>query len=289
MRVLVTGAASQVGRFLIPALVSRGHECLCVSRHRHQNEKGVSWIEHDLKGMSDGLYSYHADAWIHIAPMDLLPPLLPLSARMGIRHIIAFSSTSIYTKQVRSTAGELSFIRRVIDAEGLLEDYAIQHDIAWNIFRPTLIYSGQDKNVSFIARMVRRFGFFPLVGDGRRQPVHAADLAQACVDVLGRKEAVNHAFNMGGGEVLPYSEMVRRIFAVQGVRPRLIRIHPALVRWMITLLRLWPPYRYLTVAMVDRMTQDMVFDYSEAHDAFGYTPRSFVPPGGSASKTASID
>jgi hypothetical protein len=59
--------------------------------------------------------------------------------------------------------------------------------IAWTIFRPTLIYGcASDKNVTTIANFVRRFGFFPAVGraTGKRQPVHADDLAQACVTAI---------------------------------------------------------------------------------------------------------
>jgi len=278
MKVLITGAASQIGRYLIPGLVERGHECLCVSRKPHADQPGEHWIEHDLKGLSDKLYEQNADAWIHLAPMDLLPSLMNAAQRMGIRHIVAFSSTSIFTKQVCATPAEKAFISRLTDAEQDLASYAEAHDIAWNVFRPTLIYSGMDKNVSFISRMVRRFGFFPLVGNGLRQPVHAEDLARACIDVLAHPEARNRAYNLGGGEVLPYSEMVRRIFRAQGLNPRLMPIHPAPVRLMIRLFKMFPSYRYLTPAMVDRMAQDMVFESEEARRGFGYTPRPFEPP-----------
>ncbi len=278
MRVLITGAASQVGRFLLPGLVECGHECLCVSRKPHANQRGVQWIKHDLKGLSDRLYELSADAWIHLAPMDLLPSLMGVAQRIGIRHVIAFSSTSIFTKQVCATPAEKAFISRLTDAEQYLADYASEHDMAWNVFRPTLIYSGMDKNVSFISRMVRRFGIFPLVGDGLRQPVHAEDLARGCIHVLARSGINNRAYNLGGGEVLPYSEMVRRIFRAQGLSPRLMKIHPAPVRLMIRLFRIFPAYRYLTPAMIDRMSQDMVFDYEEARKDFGYSPRPFEVP-----------
>ncbi len=278
MKVLITGAASQIGHYLIPALVSRGDDCLCVSRKRHLDQAGQRWIEHDLKGLSDPLYEYAADTWIHLAPLDLLPSLMNAAGKMGVRHIIAFSSTSIFTKQVHATLPEKAFISRLTDAEEALAEYAKAYGIAWNIFRPTLIYSGMDKNVSFISKMVRRFGFFPLVGNGLRQPVHAEDLAQACIDVIACPHAYNGAYNLGGGEVLSYSDMVQRIFRSQGLNPRLLPIHPAPVRLFIRLLRLFPRYRYLTPAMVDRMNQDMVFDTTEAEQDFTYSPRHFEPP-----------
>lgn len=279
MRVLITGAASQIGRYLIPRLIDRGYDCLCVSRKLHDDQPGIHWVQHDLKGLSDRLYEQEADVWIHLASMDLLPSLLNVANRIGVGHIVAFSSTSIFTKQVQATPEEKAFINRLTDAENFLTEYAGKHGIAWNVFRPTLIYSGMDKNVSFISRMVRRFGFFPLVGNGLRQPVHAEDLARACIEVIDRSEARNQAYNLGGGEVLPYSEMVKRIFRAQGINPRLLPIHPAPVRFFIRVLRLFPTYSYLTPAMVDRMSMDMVFEYDEAKRGFGYSPRSFMPPG----------
>ena len=82
--------------------------------------------------------------------------------------------------------------------------------------RPTLIYGlGKVKNVREIAALIKRFGFFPIVGagNGKRQPVHAEDLARACVSALLTETAANRAYNISGGEVLTYREMVNRIFA----------------------------------------------------------------------------
>ncbi len=59
--------------------------------------------------------------------------------------------------------------------------------VEWVILRPTLIYGhGRDKNITEIARFIRRFGFFPLLGkaNGLRQPIHVEDVAEACFAAL---------------------------------------------------------------------------------------------------------
>ena len=97
--------------------------------------------------------------------------------------------------------------------------------VDWVILRPTLIYGlGQDKNISEIVRLIRRFGFFPLVGQakGLRQPVHAEDVATACLSALEKTDVVNRAYNLSGGETLSYREMINRVFTALGRRPRLI-------------------------------------------------------------------
>lgn len=92
-------------------------------------------------------------------------------------------------------------------------EWAKSHSIQYTILRPTMIYGrGLDRNVSQIASIVRRFGFFPLFGPARglRQPIHVDDVALACVRSL--EGAKSSTYNISGGERLTYREMVIRIF-----------------------------------------------------------------------------
>ena len=64
---------------------------------------------------------------------------------------------------------------------------AAERGIACTVFRPTLIYgAGTDRSLAPIARFARRWRVLPvpLGANGLRQPVHARDLAAACVAVL---------------------------------------------------------------------------------------------------------
>ena len=85
----------------------------------------------------------------------------------------------------------------------------------WTILRPTLIYDpGRDRNVTAIAAFIRRFGVFPIIwpGTGFRQPIYAAEVAQAMFAALTADEARGTVLDLPGGETLTYREMVRRIF-----------------------------------------------------------------------------
>jgi len=146
------------------------------------------------------------------------------------------------------------------------------------ILRPTLTYGlGQDKNISEIIRLIRRLGFFPLLGQakGLRQPVHAEDVAAACLLALERNSIINHAYNLSGGEILTYREMVKRIFIALGRHPGLISIPSGLFRPASTLVRLFPRYRHWNIAMAERMNTDLVFDHSEAARDLSFKPRNF--------------
>jgi nucleoside-diphosphate-sugar epimerase len=147
------------------------------------------------------------------------------------------------------------------------------------IVRPTLVYGGgMDRNVSDIARFIRRWHVFPLVGQGSglRQPLHSADLA-ALVLRAARDEAVaNVALNVCGGETLSYRSMVLRIAAAMECRVVLISIPRWLLRGCIVAARRLPRFRALSPALADRMIEDLVVNGLPAAKLLGFSARPFV-------------
>ena len=345
-RVVVTGATSQIGFFLLPRLLREGYEVLAVSRRPPVGGGGkpasrdgrLVWAVGDLTGNPaaglpapawdvpsvpgsnvpvrgpadlpplpratagrwtpglphvtapdlgtsatadagpDNPTLRHTPALIHLAPLWLLSA--ELLDRSGARRVIAFSSTSRYSKEASSSPGERALARRLAEAEERLAGEAEARGVAWTVFRPTLIYGcGRDQNVARVARLIRRYGVFPLAGEARglRQPVHADDLAAACVAALGAPAAFNRAYDLSGGETLSYRAMVAAIARACGRRPRLPAVPVGLLRAAIGLARHWPGGRDLTVGMAERMNQDLCFDHAEATRDFGYRPRAFDP------------
>jgi hypothetical protein len=48
--------------------------------------------------------------------------------------------------------------------------------------------------------------------------------------------------------------------------------------WLtLVVARCLPRFKHLSIAMVERMNQDMVFDHSQAAKDIGYAPRRFAP------------
>ena len=145
----------------------------------------------------------------------------------------SFSSTSRLTKQDSTDASERRRAQALAEAEQGLSRTCDGLEIAWTLFLPTLIYgTGQDRNVSLIARFIRRFGWFPLVGGGSglRQPVHADDLAAACLAALDNPRAHGGIYALAGGETLSYRVMVERVFQGLGQTPRLLPVPLWLLR-----------------------------------------------------------
>src|SRR3546814_13302047 len=118
-----------------------------------------------------------------------------------------------------------------------------------------MIYGqGREKNSSVMARFIRRFAFFPLFGSaqGLRQPIHAEDVAAACVVALQAPGAANRAYNLSGGETLAYREMVARAFAALGRPARLVTVPLWDFRLGVAVLRRLPRFRYWLAASAER-------------------------------------
>jgi len=262
----------------MPRLLREGHELFAISRRWRHGDDGVKWLVDDV---STPEVSWPvADALIHIAPLRLLTGLLPDFLAKGGRRVICFGTTSRYSKAASGDTQEQAFAAEQVAAETRVAELCEAANAAWTVFRPTLIYgAGMDRNVTVIARMIRRFGVFPLFGaaSGRRQPVHADDLAAACVAVLAEPRTFNSAYDLAGGESLDYRAMVERIFAAEGRTPRFLPVPLAAFRAAMWCMSRIPRFKDFNAEMARRMNEDLVFDSSDATRDFGFAPRKFCP------------
>lgn len=274
----MTGGTSQIGSFLLPRLLGGGHEVLAVSRHSMPAHDRLGWMIGDVSDA--GFLCPPVEAMIHIAPLRLLPRLLSGFLASGGRRVVCFGTTSRYSKAVSLDPHEQEFARDQVAAEAQVAEMCEAAGANWTLFRPTLIYgAGMDRNVTVIARLIRRFGVFPLFGaaSGRRQPVHADDLAAACVAALHEPRSFNRAYDLTGAETLSYRRMVERIFAAEGRRPRFFRVPLSVFRGAMWCVSRIPRFKDFNPEMARRMNEDLVFDSSPATADFGYAPRRFEP------------
>lgn len=219
------------------------------------------------------------DECVCLAPIWVLPDYFELLVQLGVRRIVVLSSTSRFTKTNSCDAGEQETARLLIEGERLLQNWAEAEGITWIILRPTLIYGfGRDKNIATVARLIRRLKFFPLPGKakGLRQPIHADDVAIACLQALRERTVGNHAYNISGAETLSYDELIKRVFSALGMKPRCPRIPLSLLRVAATCLKVLPRYRNISMGMAERMNSDLTFSHTEASADFGFEPRTFL-------------
>ncbi len=283
--VIVSGATSQVGRFLLPRLVLAGFRVIALSRNgppawKQEQTGDMFWIKTDIRDADFPVTLPSARYLIHLAPLKILPQRLEILSAIGIERLIAFSSSSKHSKAESPVAAERAYAAALAAAEGELEARCEANQIRWTIFRPTLIYGrDMDRNVTLIRRLVKYIGVFPLLGEGKglRQPVHSDDLAMACVAVMDNVSTFDKCYDLSGGEILTYRAMVGRIFTSLALKPRFLAIPSLLFSLALRAVSLIPRYRDFNIAMAQRMDEDLVYEHGEATRDFGYTPQKFTP------------
>jgi nucleoside-diphosphate-sugar epimerase len=255
-------------------LSKAGWRVVAFSRRAAESGLGVEWRQLPFTEVAAEI-----SHWICVAPIWVLPDYFALIEAAGARRVVVLSSTSRFTKVGSGDTAEQATAAKLIDGETRLQAWAESRGIELVILRPTLIYGiGRDKNISEIARFIRRFGFFPVLGEakGLRQPIHAEDVAGACLAALQGSDVRSRSYNISGGETLTYREMVARVFAALGRRPRLLTVPLWAFRLAVCVLRCLPRYRQWSAAMAERMNSDLVFDHADAVRDLGFKPRGFA-------------
>ncbi len=273
---LVIGGSGLVGGYIVGHLVKRGQRPLALSRTPRSDER-IGWYRGDLHE-PDLLKLPPFSTLYCTADAVLLAEALPRLIHPALKRLVAFSSTSVITKQDSEVASEHAMIQRLAAAEQQLAKLCEQHGIGWTILRPTLIYAeGRDTNITPLSRLIRRFGFMPLVGGGSglRQPVHAEDLAIAAIAAAETDAAVNKFYSLPGPETVTYREMMGRVFDGLSLPRRFVSVPPWL--WRAAFVAVHPLFPGANVAMGIRMMKDMTFDATPAVKDLGWKPRDFRP------------
>ena len=275
---VIFGATSLVGRYLVKRLADSGFDGLCLSRRaepaRYETPPGFVW---KTVSERESLRVPASTTFFSLAPLSALPALVGRIS--GGDRLIALSTSSVLFKAESSDPDERNLAQALRRAETEVQSLCRDRGIAWTIFRPTLIYDpGHDRNVSVIATFVRRFGVFPVVwpGTGRRQPIHADDVALAMAAAASVPAAPGALFDLPGGDTLTYREMVRRIFESSGRRPILLYLPLGLARAAFYVWRTVTGAKY-SAASLERMNMDLTLDPAPARKALGITCRPFRP------------
>jgi nucleoside-diphosphate-sugar epimerase len=277
--VLLFGASGPIGMALLPRLVAAGHHVHAITRAATPRvTEGVHWHRGTLPDAIADVPT-GVDAIISAGPLDLFAHWHAAHAPRTPR-LLAFGSTSVHVKQASTDPAERDVAARLTTAEARLAATAGARGEALTLLRPTLIYgSGREANLGRLVALARRFGGVPLPADarGRRQPVHADDLAQALLAAWPSAATHGRAYDLPGGETLAYDAMLARVLGVLQPPCRVWRVPSRVFDTALALAHRLGRARGFSVAMRARLGEDLVFDAAPAMRDFGYAPRPFQP------------
>lgn len=267
--ILVIGASGAVGGFLLARLRAAGYDVLALSRSARAPRDGVHWLR---GGLDDAFIAPAVESVICVGPLDQFVTWLQRAPVPALRRVVALSSMSADSKRDSLAEAERELAQRLAASEQRLALCCDAGGVTWTVLRPTLIYgAGIDRSLSPIARWAQRTRVFPVLAQasGLRQPVHADDVAAACVAAL-TDAACGRVLPLGGGERLSYAAMLDRVRAGVGCATIPLPLRINLLRFMARI-------SGRGSGMVQRLTRDLVADNRAAQAALGWSPRAFHP------------
>lgn len=222
--ILVAGATGSVGREVVRLARESGHRVTALSRNAGA-----------LRDAADRVIPFDATQGIpELAGHEVV--ISTLGAPVGMSHpdrrpfrAIDFGANLNILKGARRAGIErFIYVAAHIEQGYASTSYILAHEefvnalhdsgIPYTVLRPTGIFSAFHDFVP----MARR-GLLMVLGDGRARtnPIHQADVAQACLDAIG---ASDRERNLGGPDILTRREIAELAFAAVGKRPRILRL-----------------------------------------------------------------
>ncbi|MCJ2080658.1 NAD(P)H-binding protein [Methylobacterium sp. J-090] len=261
-RVLVLGATGTIGRATVRALVSRGHEVVCLVRRSTATAIPINSVEPprvsagatqriaDLTDPSslarDGIRGESFDVLVScLASRTGLPEdawaidygahvsALHASRAAGVTHVVLLSAICVQKPVLAFQHAKLAF-EAVLVASGL--DYTI--------VRPTAFF----KSLSGQIERVKRGKPFLVFGDGTLtacKPISDDDLGRYLADCLDDGERRNRILPIGGpAEAITPRAQGEALFALLGRKPRFTHVPVLLLDIIVTVLGMmgrWVP------------------------------------------------
>jgi uncharacterized protein YbjT (DUF2867 family) len=220
MRILVTGASGFVGRRLTAALTEDGHDVVAMTRHPgkysgagtpiYGDVQDPGSLETPLAGCEAAYYLVHSLADADFARKDAqaAEAFGQVAAAGGIQRIIYLGGLGDEGDQLSAHLRSRREVERLLGAGGVpvtvLRAGIIigEGGLSWELTRQL---------VDHLPAMVT-----PRWVSTRTQPIAIDDVIHYLAGVLDRPETAGKVYEIGGPEVMRYSDMLRRLAEIKG-------------------------------------------------------------------------
>jgi len=240
MRILLTGATGYIGKRLLPVLLEQGHEVICCVRNATRLELEPEWsvevFEHDF------LY-----------PVDLDNAPLEFDAAYFLIHSMSASISQFQSLEEKTahnfrdyveqtTARQIIYLTGIVNEEELskhlesrlaVEQILEQGKVPLTALRAGIIVGSGSASFEIIRDLVEKLPVMvaPRWLETRCEPIAIRDVLKFLTGVLLKEETMGRNFDIGGGEILTYREMLlkyaevrdltRYVFILPVMTPRL--------------------------------------------------------------------
>ncbi len=239
--VLVTGATGFIGRRLVPALVEAGHDVRAMTRRPEAYDGEGAPVGADvsdpdslrpaLEGVDVAIYLVHSldDPDFERKDADAARNFSAAAAAAGVSQIV-------YMGGLGDDDGELSaHLRSRREVEGLLGT----DGVPVTVLRAAIVVGHGGISWELTRQLVKNLPAMvvPKWVGTRTQPIAIDDVVRYLSGVVGKEEALDRVFEIGGPDQLTYREMLQGVALAMNGRKLPIVVVPLLTpglssRWL---------------------------------------------------------
>lgn len=235
MRIAVTGAFGYSGRYITRRLLHAGHEVFTLTHSPNRRHPFGSRVPahpfhfHEPELLTRLLLG--TDVLINTYWVRFNHALFTHEEAVANTKVLFHAARTAYVKRIIHVSitnpdptSELPYFQDKAELEAALQAL----DIAYTIFRPTVLFGMEDVLINNIAWALRRLPVFGVFGSGnyKLQPIYVDDLATAVADkVESDRDEIIEAI---GPETFTYRGLVKTIAQLLGLRRLVVGVPPGL-------------------------------------------------------------
>lgn len=280
-RVIVVGGSGFVGRYVVAKLSAAGHDVIVLTRRRERARHllllpTVRVIEADpydpptllryARGMTAainlvGVLHERGRETFERVHVELPRALAAACRNAGVSRLLHMSALGA------GADAPSRYLRSKAAGEAVIAE----SQLAWTIFRPSVVFGREDTFLNLFAKLVRLFPVVPLAGAGARfQPVYVGDVAAAFTQALIDDETIGRRYDLCGPRIYTLEELVRYAGDVTGCPRPIVALGTALSSLQARVME-WLPGPLLTRDNLASMRKDCVCD-CPFPERFGVVP-----------------
>lgn len=237
MKIFLTGATGYIGKRLIPELIESGNEVIACVRDRKRSEIKPRYLPHVTFFEVDFLYpiSIEDDAPIDF---DIAYYLIhSMSSSIGgFEEKEAKAAHNFVEFLDHSKAKQIIYLTGIIRAEAKLskhlksrkrvEQILDSSKVPLTAIRAGIIVGSGSASFEIIRDLVEKLPVMvaPRWLESKCQPIGIRNILQILIGVMGKPVFYNQGYDVNGGEILTYKQMLLGYAEVRGLR-----------RWIFTL------------------------------------------------------
>ena len=289
MNILVTGASGFVGRHLSQQLCQQGHRVLALSRQGSmpaelcQHSPGsIEALRGDVvsgEGLAEAMQ--HAQAVVHLVGIIEERGSEVTFEKVhveGTRNVVSAAREADIERFVQMSAlgvredSESRYLSSKARAEALVQE----SQLAWTIFRPSLIFGlGDDFFGRVLKNLVSAAPIVPQIGDGHFpfRPVWVGDVTAAFSQALFEAASIGQSYDLVGPQEYSFRELLELMQRALKQNKPIIPVPLSLMKLAVPMMQILPKPP-ITRDQFLMLLEGSTADPSKAQQAFALPMRT---------------